>query len=211
MADHASAAAEGATRRLIHLAGTFDANQSGECEVEMPENRSARDTGRSVRPYGWMLVLAATVLLVDQASKLWAVSALSDGRNIPVIPGLIELRLLLNSGAAFSIGEGVTWVFTLTTAAAVAGILYTGRRLRSPAWAVVLGGLLGGATSHLLDRLFRPPGFAQGHVVDFIGYGGLFVGNVADIALTLSCALLLLLTLRGIPLGAVAKEGQPSS
>ncbi|GAA4937367.1 signal peptidase II [Nonomuraea thailandensis] len=173
----------------------------------MPENRTAR----GMRPYGWMLVLAAAVLLVDQLSKLWAVSALADGRTITVIPGVIELRLLLNSGAAFSIGEGVTWVFTLTTTAAVAGILYAGRRLHSPAWTVVLGGLLGGATSHLLDRLFRPPGFAQGHVVDFIGYGNLFVGNVADIALTLCCVLLMLLTLRGIPLGPVAEEGQPSS
>ncbi|WP_222107397.1 signal peptidase II [[Actinomadura] parvosata] len=175
----------------------------------MPEEHSARDTGRRMPPYGWMLVLAAAVLLVDQGSKLWAVSALAQGRDIAVLPQLIELRLLLNSGAAFSIGEGATWVFTLTTAAAVAGILYAGRRLRSTAWTVVLGGLLGGAASHLLDRLFRPPGFAHGHVVDFIDYGGLFVGNVADIALTLSCALLVLLTWRGIPLSP--KPQQPSS
>ncbi|WP_214408605.1 signal peptidase II [Sphaerisporangium fuscum] len=158
-----------------------------------------------------MLVLAAGVLLVDQASKLWAVSALSDGEGITVIPRLIRLRLLLNSGAAFSIGEGVTWVFALTAAAAVAGILYVGRRLRSPAWAVALGMLLGGATSHLLDRLFRPPAFAHGHVVDFIDYAGLFVGNLADIALTAGCAFLLLLTLRGIPFGDVAEKGHAAS
>ncbi|MEV1176728.1 signal peptidase II [Nonomuraea sp. NPDC049784] len=158
-----------------------------------------------------MLVLAALVLLADQISKFWALSALSGGEGITVIPQLIQLRLLLNSGAAFSIGEGATWVFTLTTAAAVAVILYVGRRLRSTAWTVVLGTLLGGAISHLLDRLFRAPGFAQGHVVDFIDYGGLFVGNVADIALTGSCALLLLLSLRGVPLGIVADKGNPSA
>lgn len=177
----------------------------------MSREHGSRQAGRSMGPYGWMLALAATVLLVDQASKLWAISALSTGRNITVIPSFLQFRLLLNPGAAFSIGEGATWVFTLTTAAVAAGILYVGRRLRSPAWTVVLGGLLGGATSHLLDRLFRPPGFFHGHVVDFIDYGGLFVGNVADIALTLSCALLLFLTLRGIPLGTLAEEGQPSS
>ncbi|GGO78553.1 signal peptidase II [Nonomuraea cavernae] len=66
------------------------------------------------------------------------------------------------------------------------------------------------ATTYLLDRLFRPPGFAQGHVVDFIDYGGLFVGNVADIALTGGCALLMLLSFRGIPLGDVADK-EPSS
>ncbi|MFB4273801.1 signal peptidase II [Nonomuraea sp. MTCD27] len=167
--------------------------------------------GRGLRLYGWMLVLGAVVLLVDQGSKLWAISALSDGQNITVIPQVIRFRLLMNAGAAFSIGESVTWVFTLAAAAAVAGILYTGRRLRSPGWTVALGGLLGGATSHLLDRLFRPPGFAQGHVVDFIDYGGLFVGNVADIALTGSCALLLLLSLRGVPIGDAAEAERPSA
>ncbi|WP_327104124.1 signal peptidase II [Nonomuraea glycinis] len=163
-----------------------------------------------MRPYGWMLMLAAVVLVVDQAAKYWAVSALSNGERIVVIPELIQLRLLRNPGAAFSIGEGVTWVFTLVAAAAVAAILYVGRRLRSTAWTVVLGALLGGAFSHLLDRLFRAPGFAQGHVVDFIDYGGLFVGNVADIALTGSCALLVVLTLRDIPIGGVADKGSPS-
>lgn len=177
----------------------------------MSDERGWQGTRSGPRPYGRMLVLAAVVLLVDQASKFWAISALSDGEGITLIPRLIGLRLLLNPGAAFSIGEGTTWVFTLTAAAAVAGILYVGRRLRSPAWALVLGALLGGATSHLLDRLFRPPGFAQGHVVDFIDYGGLFVGNVADIALTVGCALLLLLILRDVPLGDVAGKGRPSA
>ncbi|MGW5266623.1 signal peptidase II [Microbispora sp. NPDC004025] len=164
-----------------------------------------------MRPYGRMLVLAAMVLLLDQVSKFWAISALSNGESITVIPQLIRLRLLLNPGAAFSIGEGVTWVFTLTAAAAVAGILHVGRRLGSPAWTVVLGALLGGATSHLLDRLFRPPAFARGHVVDFIDYGGLFVGNVADIALVGGCAFLLLLSLRDVPLGGVADKARPSA
>lgn len=150
-----------------------------------------------------MVGLAAVVLLVDQASKAWATSALAGGKVIEVIPGLLNLRLLYNPGAAFSIGTGSTWVFTLVAAGVVAGILYAARKLRSPAWTVVLGGLLGGATSHLLDRLFREPGFARGHVVDFIDYGGLFVGNVADIALTGSCAVLVLLSLRNVPLGEV--------
>ncbi|MEV4068132.1 signal peptidase II [Nonomuraea fuscirosea] len=163
-----------------------------------------------MRRYGWMLVLAAVVLAVDQSSKFWAVSALADGERVTVVPQVIQLRLLLNPGAAFSIGEGVTWVFTLAAAAAVIGILYVGRRLRSSAWTVVLGALLGGAGSHLLDRLFRPPGFAHGHVVDFIDYGGLFVGNVADIALTGGCALLMLLSVRGIPLDGTPQVEEPA-
>ncbi|GIH95931.1 signal peptidase II [Planobispora siamensis] len=160
-----------------------------------------------MRPYGWMLVLAVMVLLADQASKLWAISALTDREPVSVIPGVIQLRLLFNPGAAFSIGEGATWVFTLAAAAAVAGVAYVGRRLRSTVWTVALGALLGGATSHLLDRLFRPPGFARGHVVDFIDYGGLFVGNLADIALVGSCAFMVLLSARGISLDGAPDTG----
>ncbi|MBG0831944.1 signal peptidase II [Planomonospora sp. ID67723] len=157
-----------------------------------------------MRPYGWMLALAVMVLLADQASKLWAVSALADGERVSVIQGVIQLRLLFNPGAAFSIGEGMTWVFTLVAAAVVAGIVHVGRRLRSTAWTVALGALLGGAASHLLERLFRPPGFARGHIVDFIDYGGLFVGNLADIALVGSCVFVALLSARGISLDRAA-------
>lgn len=156
----------------------------------------------SSRLYGMMLMLTAVVVLLDQFTKFWAVSALSDGERVAVIPPLIHFRLLYNPGAAFSIGTGTTWVFALAAAGAVVGILYTARRLASRGWALVLGLLLGGAVSHLGDRLFREPGFARGHVVDFIDYG-VFVGNVADIALTCGCAALVLLSLRGVSL---AKE-----
>lgn len=159
----------------------------------------------SSRLYGMMLVLAAVVLVVDQLTKLWAVSTLSDGERVAVIPPLIHFRLLYNPGAAFSLGTGATWVFALAAAAAVVGILYTARRLASPGWALVLGMLLGGAVSHLGDRLFREPGFARGHVVDFIDYGP-FVGNVADIALTCGCVAMVLISLRGVPLARVPGE-----
>ncbi|TYB45871.1 signal peptidase II [Nonomuraea sp. PA05] len=158
----------------------------------------------SGRLYGMMLALAAVVLVVDQLTKLWAVSTLSDSERVPVIPPLIHFRLLYNAGAAFSLGAGATWLFALAAAAAVIGILYTARRLASTGWALVLGVLLGGAVSHLGDRLFREPGFARGHVVDFIDYGP-FVGNVADIALTCGAAAMVLLSLRGVSL---ARDGE---
>jgi signal peptidase II len=47
--------------------------------------------------------------------------------------------------------------------------------------------------------------------VDFIDYGGLFVGNVADIALVGGCAFLLLLSLRDVPLGGVPDKARPSA
>jgi signal peptidase II len=163
---------------------------------------------RSAHAGFWLvLVLAAVVVVVDQLSKLWAVSALAGRRTIAVVGELIQLRLTYNAGAAFSFADGLTWVLTLITAAAVITIGIVAVRVRSRAWMVALGLVLGGATTHLLDRLFREPGPARGHVVDFIDYFGLFVGNVADISLVVGISLAALLHLRGVRL---ADDAEPA-
>jgi len=143
-----------------------------------------------------VLVVALVVLVLDQATKFWAVSALTGRAPIPVLGDFLRLRLLYNPGAAFSIGSGATWIFTIIAAIAVLAILKFATQPQPAVNAVALALLLGGATTHLLDRLFRAPGFARGHVVDFIDYNGWFVGNVADIALTLGAALLILLSFK---------------
>lgn len=162
---------------------------------------SASANQRRARPARWyprLLGLALAVVVVDQLTKLWATAALSDGRRVAVLGELLGLRLIYNPGAAFSIGTGVTWVFAVIAAVAVVAITWVARRVGSGAWAVALGLVLGGAATHLLDRLFREPGFARGHVVDFIDYAGLFVGNVADIGLVVGGALIVGLHLRGV-------------
>ncbi|MGW3887801.1 signal peptidase II [Micromonospora chokoriensis] len=154
-----------------------------------------------------VVLIAAVVLASDQATKYWAESALSDGQTISIAGDLLSLRLVYNPGAAFSIGSAYTWIFAVFAAAAVVAVTVVARRVTSRPWAVALGLVLGGATTHLLDRLFREPGFARGHVVDFIDYAGFFVGNVADIALVVGVGIVMLLNLRGIPL----RETAPSS
>jgi signal peptidase II len=154
--------------------------------------------GRNRRLRVFVFGLALLVLVADQITKLWAVSALARGRTISVIGELLQFRLLYNPGAAFSIGEGFTWVFTAAAAVIVVVITIVAWRVRSPGWGLGLGLVLGGAATHLLDRLFREPGFARGRVVDFIDYAGLFVGNVADIAIVLGAAVLAVMSLRGV-------------
>ncbi|MET7959495.1 signal peptidase II [Micromonospora zamorensis] len=154
-----------------------------------------------------VVLIAAVVLAADQLTKYWAESALSDGQTITVIGELLQLRLVYNPGAAFSIGAAYTWIFAVFAAAAVVAVTVVARRVTSRAWSVALGLVLGGATTHLLDRLFREPGFARGHVVDFIDYAGFFVGNVADIALVVGVGVVMVLNLRGIPLREEATSG----
>lgn len=152
------------------------------------------------------LLVAAVLLVIDQLTKLWAVDALTGQAPIPVIGEFIRFRLLYNPGAAFSLGAESTWIFAVLSAVAVVVLVWISIKVRSTGWALALGLLLGGAATHLLDRLFREPGFARGHVVDFIDYNGAFVGNVADIALFFGAVSLLVLSFRGINLDG-SREG----
>ncbi|MGO4859395.1 signal peptidase II [Arthrobacter sp. 2MCAF14] len=136
----------------------------------------------------------------DQLTKLWVTSTMVEGERIPVLPPLLHWYYIRNSGAAFSIGENVTWVFTIVMAAVSVVILFQVRRLGSVWWSLALGLLLGGALGNLTDRLFREPSFAMGHVVDFIQLPNFAIFNIADSAVVSSVVIICLLTLRGIGL-----------
>ncbi|HEX6357801.1 signal peptidase II [Actinophytocola sp.] len=149
-----------------------------------------------VRRLPLALGIAVVVVVLDQATKFWAERTLTGRDPIPVLGDFLQFRLLYNPGAAFSIGEGATWIFAIAAAVAVGWLLWLVARPQAKGWLIGLALLLGGATTHLGDRLFRAPGFARGHVVDFIDYNGWFVGNVADIALFLGAVSLVLLGIR---------------
>ncbi len=131
----------------------------------------------------WTAMGASLVVLADQASKWWAELTLSHNQYVPLISDLIGWRLIYNPGAAFGLGANSTWILTIIAAIAVLVLAFFTLRAKNRLWAFGTACLLGGAVSHLGDRLFRSPGFAQGHIVDFIDYGGFFVGNIADIFL----------------------------
>lgn len=155
------------------------------------------------------VALAALVLAVDQLTKQWAISTLVLGEQHDVLGEYLSIRLVMNPGAALGIGQGYTWVLTILVVVVVAVIVRMISKIRSRAWAVTLGLLLGGALGNLGDRLFREPGFARGHVVDFIGYWNWFTGNVADIAIVVAAVLLALLSLMGVGLDGT-RESQRS-
>lgn len=154
-----------------------------------------------------LTILTVVVVAVDQISKVWAERTLAGEPPIEVIGAFLRLRLIYNPGAAFSIGTGLTWLFTLIIAVVVIVIIRTAARLGSRSWAIALGLLLGGAIGNLADRLFRQPGFPEGHVVDFIDYNGWFVGNIADIAIVVAMGLIVILSFRGVPLGGPTATG----
>jgi signal peptidase II len=144
-----------------------------------------------------LAAVASGVYALDQLSKAVAVDRLVPGRSTELVGEVLRLQLIRNAGAALSLGTGVTWVLTVVALVIVVVVIRTAARIRSVSWAVVLGLLLGGALGNLTDRMLRSPGVGRGQVVDFIAYGDLFIGNVADIAIVAAAGLVLLLTARG--------------
>ncbi len=144
-----------------------------------------------------LLTVAGTVLLLDVVTKVLAVKLLTPGQPVSIIGDTVTWTLVRNSGAAFSMATGYTAVLTLVATGVVAGIIWMGRRLVSPWWAVGLGMILGGALGNLMDRFFRSPGPLRGHVVDFLSIGWWPVFNVADPAVVGGAILLVGLSLFG--------------
>src|SRR5690348_9633690 len=148
----------------------------------------------------WLLaVIAVLIIAIDLIAKQLATSYLAHRHSsVRLLGGLVSLYYTRNAGAAFSFGERITFLFPIVAVVVVGWIAWMSRRLASPAWAVALGLVLGGALGNLGDRIFRAPGPFVGHVVDMISVfkdeGAAFpVFNVADAALTCGVILAVLL------------------
>lgn len=156
------------------------------------------------------LWLSAAVIVADQASKLAATSYLEPYQPVAVVP-FFNLTLMYNTGAAFSFLSTAAgwqrWFFTLVALVVSAILVVWLKRLRpGEIWlAIALSLILGGALGNVWDRL------ALGHVVDFID---LYVGswhwpafNIADSAITIGAAMLIIDAIRGAIVGDQAANG----
>jgi signal peptidase II len=144
------------------------------------------------------LATGLAVCALDVVSKILAVAELSGRPPVTLLGGLITLQLHRNGGAAFGFGPSFTAVYALIAAGVLAAILRASGRLRSWLWAAALGLVLGGAAGNLVDRLFRSPGPMRGFVIDWIKlpyFPETF--NIADSAVTVGVALLILASIRG--------------
>ena len=132
------------------------------------------------------LWIAAAVLIADQGTKLLARQLTEP---VTLIPGVLGLSLCQNTGVAFSLLSGRPWLLGLLSLVIVAaGALLLRRYRLGPLPAVSAMLILGGALGNAVDRLFL------GSVTDMVEllFVRFAVFNVADIALTVGCALLAL-------------------
>ena len=157
---------------------------------------------------GARLALAALLVMLDQASKLAVLRLLEPYQTIPLVPGF-NITLAFNRGASFSFladaGGWQRWLFSAISLAASVIIVILLRRTpaadRLNGWPGSL--VLGGAVGNLIDRLWL------GHVVDFLDvyYRAWHFPafNVADSAITVGAALLVLGMWRQAPAAAASR------
>jgi signal peptidase II len=147
------------------------------------------------RRVGLFATIAVLVLVLDVVSKALVAAQLGDGHHVRLLGGAIYLDEARNSGAAFSLGTGFTIALTLVAVAVVAVIVRTASRMRSAAWAVALGLVLGGAMGNWIS-LFGPDGV---HWPIF---------NVADSAIVCGAILAALTSMRGINLDGTRQTSE---
>jgi len=130
------------------------------------------------------LLIALVIVVVDQVSKGVASSVLQGGQNLPLLPHLISLQLVHNTGAAFSVLRGSTALLGLLSLGVGIGlILWMWRQRVLPFWqALASAALLGGTLGNGLDR------WRLGYVVDFLALEPIDfpIFNGADVAINLA-------------------------
>ena len=125
---------------------------------------------------------AVAVLVLDILTKGWAVSALSDGRDIHIF-WTLHFALTHNEGMAYSTGTNIGPFIGMLAIVVIAILVATMRKQSNTMSLVATGCIVGGATGNVLDRVFRGTGFMDGAVVDFIDLRWWPVFNVADIGI----------------------------
>ena len=150
---------------------------------------------------GWAAyALAAVVVVLDQASKAWVLGPLDlPGRGVVDVLPVFRLSMVWNPGVSFGLlaarGALGRWLLVAFASCVVIALAVWARRLTRPLTAIAIGLVMGGAIgNNVIDRV------RFGAVADFLDFSGLgfkWVFNVADSAISVGVALLLLEMLLG--------------
>lgn len=144
--------------------------------------------------YACLAAFAAAIAGLDQWTKaLRAIETTKGSGVIEAIPGLFHITHVKNTGAAWSVLEGQTWLFILAAAAflVVIAILIWKKLLTKKFELWCVAAIAGGAVGNLIDRI------RTGAVTDMIEleFMDFPIFNVADCFVTVGCILLVIYVL----------------
>lgn len=159
---------------------------------------------KTKRDYFLPLMLTFVVIVLDQLTKWLIVKSIEPWSvGVTFFGDLLRIVCVYNTGAAFSLGSGMSSVMRLVVmvcipACFIAGICilyFKSEFTRSQRW--FLSGIIGGGISNLLDRFFRADGVVDFIDIKFFGLFGLErwpTFNIADAAIVV-CAVGLFITI----------------
>jgi len=149
------------------------------------------------------LAIAIVVAVADQVIKNLIVSSFHTFEIKPFLGDLVKLTYVSNDSAAFSMGFGLTGIFTLLSSVAAIGLIwFIFAKAETLSWSLMAAVLLGGVTGNLIDRFVRFPGAGLGRVVDYIQIPFNFpVFNLADVAIVVIASLTVIRVLLGHSIG----------
>jgi len=140
--------------------------------------------------YLFMALFAAGIVAADQFTKYLTVANIPLHGHVDVLPGVVGLTYVQNTGAAWSSFEGMIWLFALVFLVFTVAIVWEFSKKRMPfttleRWLIVA--IYGGGLGNMIDRL------RLGFVVDMIQteFMNFPVFNVADCFITCGCILLM--------------------
>ena len=141
------------------------------------------------------MIAVVILVLLDQGTKLWALTSLKSIHNMTLAEGFMDLTFVENRGVAFGMFSGQRWFILLLTCVIAAGLVWFYVTLPKKKEYFPLRGslvmLLSGAIGNIIDRLFR------GYVVDFFEFTFFDwpVFNVADIYVVVGVIVMALMLL----------------
>ena len=132
---------------------------------------------------------ALFILVLDQFTKYIIKQNFQLNQSIPIIKNILHLTYVTNTGSAFGLFKGFNFIFVIFSFIVIITIVYYIKKIKNNERILQfsIGLLLGGTIGNLIDRLF------YSYVVDFIDFRIWPVFNVADSAVTISIALLIIL------------------
>ena len=141
-----------------------------------------------------LVIIASGLLIIDQITKFAVRSRMEIGETLPVFRGVLDFTYVQNRGAAFSLFQNsqlITVILPVITM--IAGVLFLLHLRKKKEKLAELGVLLiiSGGIGNLIDRT------VMGSVTDMISVGSFPVFNVADICVTVGCAVLILWVIIG--------------
>lgn len=140
--------------------------------------------------YYFLIIIAAVVL--DQIIKFAVVDSMALYQTIPVIQDVFHITYIHNTGAAFSMMEGMRGLLVLLPLIMIAGAvvyMFIKRKTGHPLMMASVALIAGGGIGNLIDRMML------GYVVDYLDFRVFPIFNLADICVCTGCGLLILYVL----------------